>query len=329
MAEIPFEVAWGALEATRGTAIAAPTHNLLAPLTITPKFSTYRPDEVVGRLAEYGRTVRTKQHAEWKVAGPCDPRLLPFWLEMALAGTITPAKQGATAAYLSTYAPSMTTDTLKSATLWGFDANITALEAKYAMCDELVIRSDMQGESGLELDASGWCQVPVVEAAPTAPPLVTGDLIMPQTLQLYMDTATIGTTEVTGRVLSAELTIRTGVTYKWLSQGSTFTTNDYTRVGRKKRHCELKLVLEVPDTVQLALALAGTYYKTRVKWSGALIETPHKWYVQADIYGSVDVMDWGVHAESNRTLALTILSQYDATATHDLQVLVMHNSATV
>lgn len=327
MAEIAFERAWGALESTRGTAIAAPTHDLLLPLTITPRFNTYRPDYALGKLAEYYKATRVKQWGEWRQSGPCDPRLLPFYLEMALNGGVTPAQQGATAAYLSTYPNNMTADDLKSATLWGFDSNITMLTAKYAMLDELVLRSDTQGEAGLELEASGRCHAPTVVAAPSAPSIVYGTTILPQQIQLWMDAATIGTTEVTGRVLSAELRIRPGTQYKWLGAGTL--TRDYNGIGRRKTHHELRLVVEVPDTTQLAIGLAGTYYKTRVKWLGDTIEAPHVWYVQADIYGPVDVMDWGSHAESNRTLALTILSQYDATATHDLQVLVMHNGAAV
>jgi hypothetical protein len=91
----------------------------------------------------------------------------------------------------------------------------------------------------------------------------------------------------------------------------------FTSIGRGKRHAELTLVLEVPDTTQYDLYVDGTVLKTRVRLNGSLIETGFYFYVDFDIYGPIESASWGENQGSNRTLELTILSENDATAGYD------------
>ena len=232
------------------------------------------------------------------------------------AGTEVTTPDGATLSRLWTFTPTMTADDLEALTLWWGDPNVQLFRAGYCMPDELTISADAAGSDGVTMGLSGMGLFPSKVADPVVPDMMNAPLLMPTAMQVWIDTATIGSTALTGRVVSAEVTVPSGITRKWLAAGPTSDLS-FSRIGRDKRHAELRLVLEVPDMTQYDQWVAATTLKVRVRFNGSLIEAGFYYYVDFDIYGPFDALEWGENEGSNRTVELTILSEYDATAGYD------------
>ena len=232
------------------------------------------------------------------------------------AGAEVTTPEGATNSRLWTFTPTMTADDLEAMTIWFGDPNVQIFRAGFGMIDELSIEADASGDEGVTLSINGQALFPTKVADPTPPDMLEAPLLQPGKMQLWMDETTIGTTAVTGRVVSASISVPSGITRKWLAAGPTSDLS-FTSIGRGKRHAELTLVLEVPDTTQYDLYVDGTVLKTRVRLNGSLIETGFYFYVDFDIYGPIESASWGENQGSNRTLELTILSENDATAGYD------------
>jgi len=238
------------------------------------------------------------------------------------ADVTTPA--GGTTSRLWTFAPTMNADDLDSLTMYWGDPNVQAFQADYAMIDEMTIAADAGGTDGVTVSISGQGRFPAKTAPGAVPAMLSAPLLMPSAMQLWIDTATIGSTALTGRVISAEATIPSGVVRKWLAAGPTGDL-DFVTHGRGKRHAELKLALELPDLTQYDQWVAATVLKVRLRLNGSLIEGALYHYVELDIYGPMDGFDWGEFEGSNRTVELTIMSEYDSSAGYDFAVKVQND----
>lgn len=329
MAEIPFEALAVALEgaSTRGTAITNPTHYLNMAGMITPQQEKYRPDESRGTLAAVYRSKTTRRWAEWEGEGPLDVRTLPVLLSSCVANTPSPSTT-ASGVYLWTFTRTMTADSIRSMTGWWGDPNVQIFRGAYGFTDELVIAADVTGTDGATQSASGRLQFPSKVSAPTYPSFLTPPLIAPADMSLHLDTSSgIGSTAITGRVLSAELTIPSGVTYKWVATGAGGGLN-YTLTGREKTSPVCKLIFEVPDTDEYDMyadSSGDTVIKARVRLNGPLIDGSNYYYVEWDIYGPFDAFSWGENEGSNRTIEMEITGEYQSGISSDLIVRVQNN----
>jgi len=243
------------------------------------------------------------------------------------ANITTPA--GAVLARLWTFEPNMTADDLLAMTLWWGDPNVQAFRSAFCMPDEMTISADASGTDGVTLGLGGQGQFPTKTAPGAVPAMLQSPLLMPSATELWIDDASaIGTTAITGRVVSAEAKIPLGGTRKWLAAGPANGLG-FQSLGRAKRHAELKLVLEVPDLTQYDQWVAETVLKARVRFNGPAIETEggqtFYYYTEVDVYGPFDGMDWGEHEGTNRTVELTTLSEYDEGAGHDWCVRVQND----
>ena len=329
MAEIAFEYLLGVREAIKGTPITVPTHYLNLAGTVTPRMSRYRPVEARGILAEYSRSDVVRKYAEWTGEGPADVYTLPLLLESCIKGAATIATPGGgTNARTHTYNPTMASDDLQSLTLYWGDPNVQAFQVDYGMVDQVTVSADASSEDGCSMSAQGQGHFPAKTAPDSVPAQLNAPLLAPADMQLWIDASIIGSTEVVGRVISAEFTIPSGVVYKWLATGPTG-SQGYSGYGRKKRHAELKVVLELPDTTQYDQWVAETVLKARLRLNGPIIESALRHYIQLDIYGPFDALDWGEYESANRTVAFTILSEYDSVAGHDFQVVVQNDRTTL
>jgi hypothetical protein len=327
--ELAFEYLLAAVESVKGTAVDPPTRYLNLAGTLTPRAEVYRPTETNGLLAEYTRTSIMRKWSELEAEGPADVYTLPMILESCIKGAATIATPGGgTNSRTHTYVPTMTSDDLKSLTIYSGDPNVQAFQTDYMMIDEVIISADATSTDGAQMSIKGTGHFPAKDAPNSLPTYVLAPIIAPADMELFIDTSTIGSTEVTGRLLSAEITIQSGVVPKWLASGTPGTL-EFASYGRRKRHAELKLVLEVPDLTQYDQWAAATVLKTRLKLNGPIIESTLRHYIQLDIYGPFTDLEWSEYEGTNRTVELTIMSQYDSTATHDFQVIVQNDLTTV
>ena len=329
--EIAFEYLLAALESTRGTAVNPPTRYLNMAGTITPGNEKYRPNESRGTLAEYYRSKTVRKFSDWQAEGPADVYTLPVLLNGAVKGGVTSPStpDGATNTRLWTFAPTMTSDDLKSMTLYGADPNVQAIQAAFSMVDELTIGGDSAGTDGVKMSAKGRGHFPAKTAPSSVPAQLTAPLLAPGDMQLWLDTSSaIGTSAITGRVLSGEFSVANNLAYKWVASGPASNLNFY-KIGRAKRHAELKLVFEVPDMAQYDLFGVDTVIKARLRWNGPLIESGFYHYIEVDVYGAFDAFSWGENEGTNRTIEMTIQSEYNTTAGHDFAVRVQNDRATL
>lgn len=325
MAEIKFERLLAALESTRGTAIAAPTHLLNLAGVVKPNINLYKPKERRGTLIRNYRHKKTHVGSEWSLSGDLDLNEIIYLLQMAITSVTSPATPGgATNTRRWTFVRDSTSDAIKASSFWWGDPNIQVFRSAFCMATELVIKTDTEdGVASVELKGIG--NLPGKVSAPTVPASIAGEISAGFTMQLWIDTSSaIGTTEITNRLLSAEITIPTGVVPKRRAAGAT-ATGDFNAVGRNDFAATLKLVFEVPDTTQYDNWAAADTLKVRLRLHGPLIETTFYNYLTLEIYGSFADLDWGEYADgANRTIQLTIESEYDAGAGHDFQIVVQN-----
>jgi len=332
--ELAFETLLASIESTRGTAIAAPTHLIHLGGSVTPTQSLNRPAESRGVLAEAFRTIMTRTGATFEITeGPIDTRMLPFLLSGILDGNVSATTPGgATNTREWTFKRTMSSDNLESYTLWFGDSSVRQLIGAYAMFLEATLSNDASAEDGvLTFSGNGECRKLATNSpADAAPAAIAGVMLPGQMMSLFIDTSSaIGTTAVTGRLVSASHTLRTGVTFKYLGGGAT-STLDFASTGRSRvLGITTTIVLELPDFTQYDNWLAHDSLKVRVIHNGATIESGFNHYVQVDTYGPFEALSWGTNADSNRTIELTIEGLFDSTLASDCQIVVRNASATL
>lgn len=329
MAEISFETFSLALEATRGTAVTPPTHAIPMGGLIKPYHGQYRPKEQRGTLVANYRHKTVRKNCTWLADGDADVNYLPVWLNMAVAPVTSPSTPtNGVLTRLWTFARSITTDAIKSATAYWGDPAMNQLQSPFCVLEELVFENDGTSEGVATLNVKGGGVFPTKVSPPTAPASIAGDTLPGMEMQLWVDTSSaIGTTAITGRLLKAKHTITTGVTYKYIASGPT-TTFGFSGIGRIPTiGLKTELEFEFPDFNQYDQWAAGTDLKVRVRHSGNLIEsvTPDYYnYAQFDSYGPYEDLDWGENQASNRTVKLVMNTQYDPTLAADFSVIVQN-----
>ena len=323
--ELFFERLHLALESTRGTAVTTPTHTLPVMGMITPETSYFAPQQSRGEIASIYAEKISRKGCAWSAQGHADVNYMPLWLQMFVEPNTSPSTPGGgTNSRLWEFVRDMDADDIKVATMiW--DLHAQSLTSYFCVGTSLTLSNDATNTDGLTMQASGFGGFPADIAAPTPIASIAGtDFMVGQMMQLWMDTSSsIGTTAVTGRLLSAQHVITTGAVPKYISAGPT-STLEFSAIGRDRNaaRCVTTLTLEVPDMTQYDLFTAGTVTKTRVRHNGALIEGSLYNYIEVDTYGILKNPSWGEAFGTNRTVTFTIESLKDSTLGADFRVAV-------
>lgn len=332
MSEIAFEALGVGLEATRGTLIDPPTHLLPWPGTIRPVSTYYEPDESRGTLFRRYRQKLVKRHCEWDAEGGADPRYAPLVFNMITGAGVISTPTNGVSTRLHTHKPTGTSDAVKTASIWWGDPNIQLWSAPFGFINEWTITADGSGDDGATMSISGLANYWAEDSATLPATLTTGSLLMPSAIQVWIDTSSaIGTTAITGRVISAEITGNNNIVTKPLAVGPGVVPT-YSRIGRGKPEVSSTVTMEIPDTTQLDLVDAATDVKMRVRISGDLIEsvTPDYYqYLQWDVFGKLKFDSWGDLEGTNRTVVLRVDTIYNSTLGADFALYAQNTSATV
>jgi len=321
MAGIPFEYLLMAIESARGTAETTPTKMLNLLGSLMPKKSYWRPEESTGTLAASHRSKVTRQWGEVSAEGPLELNgllVLAQSLMGAVASPSTPTNGVLTR--LWEFLPDMTSDSREGLTAWGGDPNIQIWRSPFLMVEEVGIISDTSGEDGSTMSISGRCNFPAKVSAPTAPALDNAPLLAAMNMQAFIDTSSaIGTTELTGRIVSAEHTLTCPVALEFLTTGAGGGL-DFSSISLAKSSITTRLTLTVPDTTQYDHFADEDTVKLRVRHNGPLIEsvTPDYYYkVEVDTYGKFELVDFGDLEGASRTISFEVSSEYDTTLAAD------------
>lgn len=340
-AETVFEYLALALETTKGTAVTPPTHYLPFSGQIKPIRTKYDTRDSNGTLAGITRSKTTAAESEWSGDGAVDPAYAPLLLNLLVKAVTSPTTPtNGVLTRLWTFAPTMTSDDLKAATFYFGDPNVQIFQAAYCMAEQMTVSADASGEDAATWSLNGFGRFPTRVAAPAMPAQAVGSLVMPAAMQCWIDTASaIGTTELTGRFISTDWTIPTGVVKKRYASGPTGGLN-FTKHGRQARTATAKITVELNDISigtgkEYLLWEADTQVKMRIRLNGSLIEsvTPDYYeYLQLDVYGPLRSFDWGTVADTNRTMSFEIMSEYNsyaASAGFDWQMVVQNQKTTL
>lgn len=331
MAEIIFERLDVALEAVRGTLITPPTHHLYMDGVLTPEDDWFEDETNVGTAAGLLRSEKLRSRSTISAEGAMDVNTLPVLLNMALAPVTAPTTPvGGTLARLWTFPRNVTSDTVKSGTFYSGDPNAKLYQAAYGMVTQLGLSADASGTDGAmqSFDAVAQTLTPLA-AVPVMPTNAVAPLIVGARMQLWIDVAgVIGTTEITGRVVSADVTIPTIVgNPKYVAVGPSAGIT-YARFGKQKSVPEMTVQVDKVDEVQLQNYLNTDSVKVRVRFNGPLIEGALYNYVEVDMYGKFRFDSWG-DLEGNRTLSLLVRGENNATPATDVTVKVQNAKATL
>ena len=323
--EIAFESLNGQYETTRGTEVdATPTFRLNMAGTINPQLVMASPEAHIGLLAGNAGTEIVRQWSTIEGEGPLDTRTAPIIARMVLDGSIGAGTiVGAGPAYTFDVSRFMTADNLKSATWWWGDASTgKVFKALYGMLDEWVIENDVTSDDGAMQSITGTAQTMTDLTAPALAAVGLAPIMVGKNIQVWIDAyaGTIGTTEVTNRVLAASTTIPTGLTYKYPATGPAGVTSFVAT-------CRMPVVPQTTlrfhmenDYAEWDKYEAGALYKFQVRHSGPIIESTNRHYVQVQFIGRLGEPSWGDLEGSNRTIEFTILHEYDVTFATDTKV---------
>lgn len=326
-AELVFERFAYALEAVKGTAIGAPTHNFYMLGQFDPATSYYEPGPTSGIRSMRNRQLLTRTHNTLALEGGYDHRGTANLLACLVgAPSLTTPVTGAV--YTRTYTPNQFADDLKSLTGWWGDPNTQIWQSKYIMLNEMTITTDASTEDGTTISVSGFGQFPTAVAAPAFPVTVVGAQLIPAYMRLWMGNASYTITEITGRLISATTTIRNGVVAKWLAAGGPAPVSgaalSFSKHGMGRTECETRITMELADTAQYDQFVAGTPMRMQVARFGNFLAsdagTDYYDVLRVLSYGPLRDLEWGDLEGTNRTVSFTQLSAYDSTLLADFQV---------
>lgn len=336
-AETPLELFGLSLEATRGIAVTPPSHLVPVAGMLTPFRTKYRPEEQRGTLERNYRAKTVRTGSNWSIPDSLlDPNYAPVLLNMVgKAVTVPTTPGGGVLSRLWTFTPTIISDDLKTATLYCGDPNVQMFQSAYCVADELTIKADATSDSAATFGIKGMGYFPTRVAAPVFPAAIPGDLLMPGAMQMWLDTGAtaIGTTEITGRFIKTDWTIPTGVSYKNYANGPTGGLN-FSKVGRTKRAATATIEVELNDVSigagkEYQTWEADTTVKMRIRLNGGLIEGVLYSYIELNIYGPLDALEYGSVADTNRTMRFNVESQYDSTLGASFSLVVQNTRTTL
>ncbi len=333
MAEMIFETVLAALEATPGTAEANPTHYLIFNQGegVMEEALEYARDNIAdGTRAEFRRSKVSRRTTTTSGGGPLDLNNATFDLSLAVGNPVTtsPNATAGSITRLHTFTPSMTSDNRRRATVWWGDPNTQVFRSTHNVLNnwEVTFDPDSTDFSPRTMALTGQAMEPVAD--PVLPTRLTPQYVLGMDMELWIDTgaSAIGTTAITGRVVSAMCRTPRNTSYKYLAKGPASNLS-FTRTGLAKDHAEIEIVFEFLDMAQYNLFRNNTEAKIRLRAYGDLIETGFHHFFQMDLYGPMQAMAWDTYADTNRTLRLTAMSHNNAdaqTAGHDWRVAIQN-----
>jgi hypothetical protein len=317
-----------ALETTRGTPVD-PTRILEnTEFSHTPDVATIRPSERRGSYFAFYRTAAGREHHEVSFSGLLSYQQAVWLGNTFIKGVTTGVGGGADKTYA--FLPASATDDIKSATLeWGYDTALSATQPgfrlPFVVGDELTLTFDKSSADGVTFSANmhspkAVTQITAFGGTPAA--LVT-QAITPTTVQVFIDSATIGTT-ADNYITNAEFTL----TNEWTDLDTlnlTTAAQDTFRVGARAWTLSCQRY-KINDT-ELDAYNAKTARKVRIRATGPSLGGS-TYMLTLDCYGvwsgySNDSVD-GLAMET-----LTLEPLYDTTAGTDFSLTVVSNDTTI
>ena len=312
------------LETVRGTPVAA-DKILVGAITLTPHLELNEPeDEERNSLALTHQSEIVGQWTTMRFDANCRFQQIIDLLAMTLQGGVTPTTPGGgTNSRLWTFTPTL--DALNVQDSYTFEVGDSqqeyecgfvvgeSMELTYEFNQPIKISASLFGEYLAKSTFTGSLTIPTLESAITAK------------TKLYIDSswANLGTTQVTGTLGSARITLPSGLQRVWTGEGAL----DFSTVSENKRRAEIELLLvhNASGVAEYDKYVSRALNFVRLETEGSIIEGAIPYTLTVDMAlrynGDPNLRDQHMGLNAIR---LTGASFEDPTSGNDFQVSVIN-----
>lgn len=330
--ELVLQKAQAGIESTRGTGVAA-TRKLYAQ--ITPSYDRPLMDfsDQTGTYFDRRRVAYGREKVSFSAVDIATYQDLPWWLGMGLKGGVTGTSDSGTPtpAYTYTFAPSASSDDLKSITLeYGEPGNV--YETTQVMMQSWTLRGDADNDSepGWMFDASLIGRDRTTSSYTSAIADRSTDVILARGTKIYVDDAggSHGGTQLSGKLITFSLTCDLGLHFKaFMEDESTYAAN---KVGRSAMRVNGQFQFEFDADTEFAKYRNATPQQRliRLEREGATIHTTVKQKATVDLWGYWSSFSHG-DREGNMTATFGFSGFYDTTAGKLIEVKLVNALSTL
>lgn len=250
--ERALEISQAGIESTRGTAVAATrkVYTAWQPFTYTRelRWSANQTGTFHNRReANYARPVHGFTGTE-----SCSFEDMAWWLQFILKGGVTggAGDSGTPEMFTYTFTPTLASDDLKSMTL-EYGTPTLPYEANQVMVNSATFRFDPDNQTDWEMDVEAMARKPTQTAMTGAISERTRELIKGPGTLIYIDSSSIGSTQVTGRFIGGSITINNNLDFKAFAED----VDDYAanKVGRGDVTVDAQFTFEFDSDTEYAL----------------------------------------------------------------------------
>ena len=319
-------------EAVPGTAVAA-TRKMYARMD--PAGGVNVPlvwfDDATGTYIGRRRATKGRTTVNWSMTDLATFEDLHWWAHMMIEGT--PQESGGTdpSVYIHEFNPDLASDTLKSATVeWGDPGNAYEISQTYMQSWTLRGDSDNDNEPGwmLEADLIGRTFDPTT-FTPAIPDRNT-EVITARGTKLYIDddAASVGTTQVTGKLISWSITGNINRHTKAFAEDEFYVAQGLT--GRQGWMIDAQLTFEFDDDDEFALYRSTTPVQRvlRLHRDGSEIAVGENKALEFDLFGYWASTSTG-DREGNKTMTFSLNAGYDETEAVDGRMTITNDVAPI
>lgn len=316
------------VESTRGTGVT-PTR-ILYPTTGGVSV-TYNQD-----IQDYSESTRSyhgkKQFALglYSVDLSVEERVsyedIVWWLNYALKGGVTTGTTSLTTGKQYTFQPTSSSDDLKFMSIVAGDSGNYY---KFAGCavNELQLKFDPAADATWMMSASMMGNSLTASASWTSLSERARTMVLARGTKLYVDDATIGTTQLSGTVRSGQITIANNWERKaFLENASTYAPD----MGRGEQVVTGEFTFEFADDTQFAKMRSGGVRKIRILQEGDVIGAgTAKYQLQIDLpnayYNAPSIGFTG----QNKTITFGVVGYTSSTTAYPIEIKVTNAEASV
>lgn len=328
--EVILQKTQAGLETVRGTSVAA-TRKLYAQVAMSY-------DRPIGSFEDRSGTYEARRRIMYgrEVIGLTATDIatyedLPWWGQMAWKGNVAGVSDAGTPAPAYTYdqTPSAAVDDLKSAT---FEVNEPGnpYEIDQVMVNSWTLRgdSDSDDEPGWMFEAEMLGRTLATTTYTAAIPDRDTEVILARGTKLFIDDATLGTTQVLGKLISFSVTGNNAIHFKAFAENEAgFAAN---KVGRQARTVDAQFVMEFDSDAEFAKYRSTSPSKryVRLEREGSTIHTTVKKRARLNMIGYWSAISWG-DREGNIIATFGLSCFYDTTAGYAFSPVIVNALATL
>ena len=240
---------------------------------------------------------------------------LPWWFQFFLKGGVTGVTDGGSPpGYAYTFVPSLATDDLKSMTLEKGQGSIV-YESTQVMGNSWTLRIDPDNEGAWILDGELLGADLVSTSFTGSISDRTTEAIPAPGTKLYIDDATIGSTQITDRFISASISGTNNLYYKGFAEHVNTVAKN--KVGRGARRFDAQVTLEFDSAAELTDFLEVDERFIRFESEGTIIHTTEPKRATIDLNGYWTQISQG-DREGNLTATFGIAAFYNASSGYSL-----------